>query len=62
MLFNVDSQFETYISSFEKSEIVAQPDELDAAEAEIRWKMYERIARGNALAEAEDIAHNKWRK
>ena len=26
-----------------------------------RQRMYERIARGNALAEAEENAHRKWR-
>jgi hypothetical protein len=63
MLSSIESGYEVHIASAAAGEIVAQPDEIDAtAEAEIRRQMYERIALGNALAEAEDIAHNKWRR
>jgi hypothetical protein len=59
MLSSIESGYEVHIAS---GEIDVQPDEIDAAaEAEIRQLMYQRIAQGNALAEAEDIARNKWR-
>lgn len=32
----------------------------EAQEAELRRLMYERIARGNALVEAEEAARRKW--
>jgi len=32
-----------------------------SSEAEVRRQMYERMARGHALAEAEESASRKWR-
>jgi hypothetical protein len=62
MLSSIESGFEFHIASGVPVEIEAQADEIDAAqEAEIRRRMYERIARGNALAEAEDAAQKMWR-
>lgn len=39
------------------TEIVCLDDEL---KAELRRRMYERIAQGNALADAEDHARRSW--
>lgn len=38
----------------------ARPDD-EAERAARRRQMYERIARGNALAEAEEAAQRRWR-
>lgn len=39
-----------------------KPEDLTEEEkAELRRQMYERIARGHALAEAEDMARRRWR-
>ena len=36
------------------------PSDDERSKAELRRQMYERIARGNALAEAEEHAHRMW--
>jgi hypothetical protein len=41
--------------------IVIREDGETITEAELRRRMYERIARGNALIEAEENARRKWR-
>lgn len=45
----------------ESEEAIIQEDGETITEAELRRQMYERIARGNALIEAEENARRKWR-
>lgn len=56
---------EVEITPVEAIRILPKPEVDDTAkaaqEAEIRRQMYERMARGSALAEAEDNAHRKQR-
>lgn len=50
----------TQIVSLRPEKSVSSSDEV-LSEAEIRRQMYERIARGNALAEIEENARREWR-
>jgi hypothetical protein len=52
-----------YAPQVEAAEIPVRGDDGGEAarKAALRRAMYERIARGNALAEAEDHARRRWR-
>lgn len=51
------------LSILEKPEAPVQKESPNAAQqAELRRQMYERMAEGNALSEAEDKASRHWNK
>ena len=48
---------------FVPTQAAAEPVEAESVDvAELRRRMYERIARGNALAHVEENARQAWRK
>jgi tellurite resistance protein len=61
MLFGIGSRQkrDAPVAQVALSEIIAQSDAEQAADQ--RRLMYERIARGHAMAEAEEDARRKWR-
>lgn len=62
MLSRIDSAERRYAPAPTAELAQADARAADTAnEADLRRKMYERIARGNALAEAEESARRTWR-
>ena len=62
MLFRINANRKCQVQQAPIATMAAANHHTGAAEeAELRRLMYERIAQGNALAEAEDYARDQWR-
>lgn len=62
MLFRINANRKCQVPQAPTATMAAANHHAGAAEeAELRRLMYERIAQGNALAEAEDYARDQWR-